>query len=478
MTVEQGVGGTGSRGAIESLLGDPGARWIVERVRRRLESGPSTGSGQRGGADGLPVLSGIVRLSSPTAEQRDAAVRLVGRPRKAGAGVTVDLAVVEQILRRGPWPPGLADAVVTLTGPVADRRGDLVRVTDAWARAQAGLEPVLVRFDGLAGWWADWCAAGNLKRAARAEQVRRTVGPVPPGASTGADKTPDVAADLVRRLRAVLESLPVSNEPVAVLARRTVGDAHGLDSSRPLGRMAAAVVGAAFDPQPSSDGGRETVSGREAWAAAGVVLSNVASTVLALGVPGAVAAQDDGASGTTTARILDLARGARMPLVLTLDQVRSGGVNTLRPDAVVHVCENPTVVEVVAARWAAMEKPGTQSGPVLVCSSGQPSTAVVELLRTLTREGAQVRYHGDFDWAGLRIAEGLRRRVPWDPWRYTATDYEAAVLAGGPSLALSGTPTPSPWDHALSAAMLDRGQAIEEEAVVDLLASDLTQSSP
>lgn len=476
----------GSRGAIESLLGGSGARWIVERVRRRLESDPSAGSGQRagGGATGassdigaFPALSGSVRLAGPTAEQRDAVVRLVGRPRKAGAGVAVDLAVVEQILRRGPWPAGLADAVITLTGPLTDRRGDLMRAAEAWDRAQSELEPVLVRFDGLATWWVGWCAAGNLKRAARAELARLVDRPVPVGASSGRDAA-DVAVGLVRHLRTVLEALPVSGEPIAVLARRTVGDAHGLDASRPLGRMAAAVVGASFGPAASPDGGQEKASERAVWADAGVVISNVASTVLSLGVPGAVAARGNGIGGTATGRILEEARGARMPVVLTLDQVRSGGVGPLGPGGVVHVCENPTVVEVVAARWAAVEDSGTRPGLVLVCTSGQPSTAVVELLHVLTQDGALLRYHGDFDWAGLRIADGLRRRAPWVPWRYSAPDYEAAVRAGGPSLELSGTPAASPWDEALSAAMLDRGQAIEEEAVVDLLASDLTQSFP
>jgi uncharacterized protein (TIGR02679 family) len=465
----------------------------VERVRRRLEADPSTGSGRRistgsaqrddesragagSEAGDLPVLSGSLRLAHPTAEQRDAVARLVGRPRKAGAGVTVDLAVVEQILRRGPWPAGLADAVVTLTGPLTDRRGEQTRAAETWDRARSELEPALARFDGLATWWAGWCAAGSLKRAARAEQARRADRTAPAGADSGRDAA-HVAIDLVRRLRTVLEALPVSDEPIAVLARRTVGDAHGLDASRPLGRMAVAVVGAAFGPGAPADGAQERASQRAAWADAGVVMSNVASTVLSLGVPGAVAARSD-ISGIATARILAEARGARMPVVLTLDQVRSGGVDPLQPDAVVHVCENPTVVEVVATRWAAAEEPGTRPDLVLVCTSGQPSTAVVELLQLLTRDGAQMRYHGDFDWAGLRIAEGLRRRMPWVPWRYTASDYEVAVRDGGPSLALSGTPAASPWDDALGAAMLDRGQAIEEEAVVDLLASDLTKSSP
>ncbi|MEU4364298.1 TIGR02679 family protein [Promicromonospora sp. NPDC023987] len=489
MTVPAHEEEQGNRGAIESLLGGPGARWIVERVRRRLESEPSTGSGQRdsGGSAGagpetgeLPVLSGSVRLAGPTAEQRDAVVRLVGRPRQAGAGVTIDLAVVEQILRRGPWPAGLADAVITLTGPLTDRRGDRIRAAEAWDRARSELEPALARFDGLAAWWAGWCAAGNLKRATRAELARLADRPVPVGASGGPDAA-DVAVGLVGRVRTVLEALPVSDEPIAVLARRTVGDAHGLDASRPLGRTAAAVVGAAFGPSAPPNGAQERTSERAAWAYAGVVMSNVASTVLSLGVPGAAGTRGSGIGGTATARILEEARGARMPVVLTLDQVRSGGVDPLGPGGVVHVCENPTVVEVVAARWAAVEDSGTRPGLVLVCTSGQPSTAVVELVQVLTQDGALLKYHGDFDWAGLRIADGLRRRAPrapWVPWRYTAADYEAAVRDGGPSLKLSGTPAASPWDEALSAAMLDRGQSIEEEAVVDLLASNLTGSRP
>lgn len=70
---------------------------------------------------------------------------------------------------------------------------------------------------------------------------------------------------------------------------------------------------------------------------------------------------------------------ARLPMVLRLDHVRSGGIRVLPSGSVVHVCENPTVVEVVAARWAGSGTPGegsgTSSGPVLVCTSGQASAA-------------------------------------------------------------------------------------------------------
>jgi hypothetical protein len=88
-------------------------------------------------------------------------------------------------------------------------------------------------------------------------------------------------------------------------------------------------------------------------------------------------------------------RTARVPLVLTLDQVRSGGVPALPLDRVIHVCENPTIVEVVAERWG--RSAATAAAPVLICTSGQPSTAVVDLLTILTANSAECRYHGDFD---------------------------------------------------------------------------------
>jgi len=322
--------------------------------------------------------------------------------------------------------------VQTLTGPVVDRRAEREREAAAWAAARAGLKEATDRFAHLGAWWQEWCRAGGLKRAARAEATR-----------IGVPFSPAVGADLVRRLDAVFAHLPASAEPLAVLAQRVEGDAHGLDADRPLGRLAATVVAAAFggagagSPDPGVRNAE--YSPREAWASAGVVMSNVASTVLCLGVPGArqaglpASAHDRGATPTSrpasahdaaltgapaggadaaTAIALEAMRVARMPMLLTLDQVRSGGVPALAPDQVIHVCENPTVVEVVAARWAqdaaaaravasqasaAQARPATRvqgdpsvSGSVLVCTAGHPSTAVVELLRRLTAAGASL----------------------------------------------------------------------------------------
>lgn len=451
----------GDRAALDRLLGVPEMAWLVDRVRARIL------------AAGDAPLRGVVQLDRPTDAQRAAAVRLVGRPRRGGATLRVDLAVVEQILRRGPWPAGLADAVETLTGPVVDREALRAREAAGWAAARDALEPAARRFDGLLEWWHAWCAAGGLKRTASAEAAR-----------TGATSTPEIGARLVRDLLAVLDRLPAQGRPLAVLAREAVGDAHALDVSRPFGRLAATVVREAFRPGTSSEGpvrgpaGRDS-SARDAWAAAGVVISNVASTVVCLGIPGERG--HDGAAARATATALEAMRVARMPVVLTLDQVRSGGVAVLPPGGIVHVCENPSVVEVTAARWAEWTPVDRgpdrdhQDGvvPVLVCTGGQPSTAVVEVLQRLSAAGAQVRYHGDFDWAGLRIARALDTHVSWVPWRFRAADYLAAVTEGTHSLRLTGSPAPSPWDPGLATAMAEHARAVEEEFVADLLAADV-----
>ncbi|MDQ0664547.1 uncharacterized protein (TIGR02679 family) [Arthrobacter ulcerisalmonis] len=449
--------GTGDSAALDRLLGVAEMGWLVARVRGRIiDSG------------GEP-LRGVVHLKEATAEQRSAAMRLVGRPKRAGTALRIDLADVERILRRGPWPAGLADAVETLTGPVVDGRAEREGEAAAWDIARGGLAAAAAKFPGLPVWWDAWCSAGGLKRAARAEAGR-----------TSATPSAAVGAALVSMLAAVLELLPAHEEPLAILARKAVGDAHALDVSRPLGRLCISVIRAAFLPDEAVSGGES--SPRDVWAAAGVVLSNLASTVLCLGVPGVSPADSatDHPSRTATASSLEAMRAARMPVLLTLDQVRSGGVQALPHGSFIHICENPTVVEVVANSWARIKaEPGTSGagGPVLVCTSGQPSTAVVELLRKLAGDGAECRYHGDFDWAGLRIAQSLSAHVKWMPWRYTDADYSAALRDGKPSLRLAGKPAESPWDPKLAVAMAESGLALEEEAVADLLAKDVLAAS-
>ncbi|GAU65919.1 Syd protein [Streptomyces sp. NBRC 110611] len=148
--------------------------------------------------------------------------------------------------------------------------------------------------------------------------------------------------------------------------------------------------------------------------------------------------------------------------MLTLRQLVRAPARTT--PTTVYLCENPTVLATAADTHG-------HACPPLVCLQGRPSAAALTLLRHLHAHGATLRYHGDFDWGGLRIATALLRRVPWRPWRYTAADYRSAAAATPLAPPLTGTPTTAGWDPDLRPARTELGVRTEEESVLaDLLA--------
>jgi uncharacterized protein (TIGR02679 family) len=64
------------------------------------------------------------------------------------------------------------------------------------------------------------------------------------------------------------------------------------------------------------------------------------------------------------------------------------------------VVENPRIVEAAAQR---------QASTPIVSTNGSPSSTVLLLLTQLLDAGADLRYHGDFDTAGLAICERMMR---------------------------------------------------------------------
>ena len=173
----------------------------------------------------------------------------------------------------------------------------------------------------------------------------------------------------------------------------------------------------------------------------------VSATCLALGLrrrDGPVAAR------------LDLAADAGDPVHLTAWDLRRC---VLRVPPVVLVCENPRVLEAVAEP---LRRPGA-----VVCTAGEPALVVLDVLAALG--GAELRYHGDFDWPGVAIANRLVSRFGVEPWLMDSATYEGAVRPASPVLA--GAPIDPTWDPELGAAMRLHGGAVHEESVLaDLLA--------
>lgn len=404
---------------LSRLLGPPELTWLVGRVRRRMERGES--------------LDTTVSLTSATPQQRAAVARLLGRRARAGSTVTVSLSAVEEVLRRsGISPGGLAPAVVALTGLVPLRAEVAAAEDRGWRAAFAPLDAVVESRPELADWLARIRASGL---------VRRMTG-------TFADAEP-----LLADLAAVLGHLPADGEPLGRFAARVAGGAHALDDDRSLATLA---VGAArvLAGLPEGSGAEWR---REVWAGVGLLRDELSATVLTLGLPG------DGR--TATGRALGALSEAGQPAVLTLRQLVRDAPTLALAGQVVSVCENPVVVSGAAE--------GLGRGcPPLVCTSGQPGAAALHLLRLAQRAGASLRYHGDFDWGGVRIGNVLFDRFSLRPWRFDAAAYRAAVERY-PGRELTGIPVDAGWDQCLRASMSSTGLAIEEELVLDDLLDDL-----
>jgi uncharacterized protein (TIGR02679 family) len=124
----------------------------------------------------------------------------------------------------------------------------------------------------------------------------------------------------------------------------------------------------------------------------------------------------------------------------------------------------------VAPGFGAQQPLGALTAP-LVCANAHPGAAATVLLRQLAAAGARLCYHGDFDWPGITIANGIIGRFGAHPWRFDAGAYRAAAARGGASL--RGRPVMAAWDPCLTEAMLEVGVKVEEERVLGDLLADL-----
>ncbi|MEU0910622.1 TIGR02679 family protein [Streptomyces althioticus] len=167
------------------------------------------------------------------------------------------------------------------------------------------------------------------------------------------------------------------------------------------------------------------------------------------------------------ARLATACAEAGQAASLTLAHVRHPGEFILpeAPAPVVHIVENPSVLALALRRFG-------PRCPPLVCTSGWPNSAAIQVLRMLADQGAALRYHGDFDGEGVRIAAYVLDKTPARPWRMTAADYRAAV-ALNPRGPQPGRITEAPWDLDLAEAMAEHGIAVVEELVAEVLLKDL-----
>jgi uncharacterized protein (TIGR02679 family) len=407
------------------VLGAPELGWLVERIRNRIARGMA--------------LDGVVTLAGATPQQRRAAARLLGRPPGRGSSLSVPLPAVEAALRAGGLAAGLRDAVETLGGAVpdltAERAGFAARGEAALAAALAGRH---AEQEWYRAWLAELSADGTLTRLLRA----------------GRDSALAQAA-------AVLDLLPAAELPLPVLAERATGDTKAL-SAPPLPGLVLRALARWQGTEPTGPTGSPPTQAarREMWDAFGVVMDDLASQVLVLGLP---------ASGGPLGRWLTEAAALGMPFRVTLHQLSAMPVALDLP--LIYVCENPAVLRAAASEL------GGNCAP-LVCTEGIPSAACHRLLAAAVgRPGpaggpAVLRWRGDFDWTGLRTTAAAIARYGAVPWRMGTVDYVAGLADGGAER-LKGPPAGSAWDPVLAERMLAAGCAVMEERLIPELLSDL-----
>ena len=416
---------------LERLLGGPALAALRERLRQRYAPLP---------AGALPAP---FRLAGLQAMEHAALAGLLGRPGRASASMAVDLAEIDGALQRAGLAPSLRAALETLDGPIIDAAQAQAAQAVAWAALATA-----ARHPALTAWLGTAAGLGLLKRLAR------SAGPA--------------ATRWVAQADAVLQRLPAAGLARAQLAAQVLGDAHALDRGAPVATLVLAALrsarrpdigaapalatdedSAANDPPAADAPERE----REVWAAAGVLVNELARPALALNLP------------LAHGSVLQAGEPTYLSLRHLLRAAPAWGVL----GRAILVCENPNLVAIAADRL------GHRSA-ALVCTDGMPAAAQRVLLQQLVAAGARLHYHGDFDWPGLRIANQVRALcgggLQWQPWRFCTADYQRACL-GGAGRPLAGTPADAHWDHTLSKAMAAAGQAIDEEALAEALLGDM-----
>lgn len=400
----------------------PEYRRLLDAARRSLESS---------GGD----LSARVSVGSPDEAERRAIIGITGQYRSAAtARITVRLSDLDRVIRDATGN-GLGELLAEIGGALRDRPAE--RAAGASARAEllrlAQESPVLADRDWYRAWLDGLAGDGTLTRLINQGQRPRF-------------------AQAVRVLE-YLAGRPGGAPPVllAELGAAVTGDTkalnHGTALSSLVLRAIAAKTGAA---RPESAEDRRLL-----WEADDVVLDDLASRVLVLNLR---------AEGEGLGEWLTGAAGYGVPFQVTLNQLVTLPVRV--PEAVVHVCENPAVLRRAAADLGAGSAP-------LICGEGRPSAAFHLLARVIVAGGGELRYHGDFDWAGVAIAASVIRRHGAVPWRMSAADYLAGVRLDADHVALDGLAQPTPWDPELGEAMTATGRVVYEESLAANLVADL-----
>jgi uncharacterized protein (TIGR02679 family) len=402
--------------SVADSLRSQGLAALWDRTRQRLER-----------SDGPPAPGARIEVGPLTSGERLVLTSLLGRQ----CGTTVKLVDLETALVRLGVGTDLAAALAALGHPVSseparareDRR--VGRDARAAARNDASAWP-----ESWAKAWIDEIVRGGIFRGLDADGARQ----------------------LLRSVRQVLDRLDSpdpnpdgSPQSRVDVAASVLGSAHALD---PGTRMEAAVTRAlGHILGPSSP--------RDLWERAGAHLDLTSGPALTWHLERLLPTDH------LLRPVVAAATSAGVPVHLTQFALRAHPITSCDVAAgPVLIVENPRVLEAAAQR---------HSDQVVVAANGNPSGAVQLLVEQLLTAGARLRYHGDFDTAGLALCARMAA-FGVEPWRMTAAAYEQAIAAAeaeGVDLPIDEAVIPlTPWDPSLHDRFSQHRRVVHEERLL------------
>jgi uncharacterized protein (TIGR02679 family) len=403
-------------GMPSARLAAPAWQRILALARRSLE---------RSGGE----LRGAITLPIPTEPERKLVIGLTGQHRPPGVkSVRIPLDSLDAAVFAETGMP-LVAALAVLNGPVRNRPSE--HFEEDRFRAQAlGEAARLVGRHATEPWFVAWLEQLN-KDGTVTRLVRRG------------------DADQLGWACSVLALLPTQDVSLPVLAERATGNTKALSGTPIATLVLRALAAQQGEPAPTTAAQR-----RERWEASGVIVDDLASQVLVLGLR---PIEDH-----VIATWLQDAAQFGIPFRLTLHQLMADPITVTARN--LFVCENPAVLRAAVFDW------DDDCAP-LVCTEGVPSGA---LHRLLARAKGTIHWRGDFDWTGLRTTAAAAARYGARPWRMSTVDYLAALDAPlAETEPLRGPIAASPWEPDLALTMADRGRAVMEERLIPLLLGDL-----
>jgi uncharacterized protein (TIGR02679 family) len=417
-----------SDGRLQRLLGGEHRASLRKRLRQRFERA---------------VVEGAVesfRISKLTRDEYAALASLLGRSARFSSSIRVDVRAIDAVMQRAGIATSLCEALEQLDGPIIHAATARAKLEVVWSNVVDGCH-----HPSLAEFLRAPAGLGLLKRLS--------------------NRVPEVASQLCCRAEAVLRRLPANGMTRAQLAASVLGDAHALDPGQATATIVLAVCRrviapaleveeAQTDRQHRSNAQYEMREERmrDVWARAGVLVNELARPAMYLNLPNL-----DGRSTQAFGE----------PGYVSLRSLVRSPTNWGVSGRSVFVCENPNLLAIAA------DELGARCAPI-VCTDGMPGAAQRTLLSQLTRAGAHLRYHGDFDWPGVRIGNHVMRQWAAKPWRFSASEYTASVQSGTcASHPLVGPSVVAAWDEALTSAMETYRLAIAEEGIAVSLLQDL-----